>query len=431
MDDNLYFAIVAKLSGDDPYNAISTYITSNYEIDNDSSTMSRKSRIQLAMNKFNKIASRYRLEDDDLIRIKDGFTVIPEYDINDRLSDIYNDVLGGVNKMFYKVKQEKYAIPRRRIEQWLKGNTDSTIFTPKKKKTAISKPILSSRPNERWQADVTHAHIDGDNKKLILTVIDHLTKRVWLDIVENENGPTIYKSIVKAIERAGEAPRILQTDNKILTIATRDMLRNEYGTIHITASSNNPKSVGLVENANKNVKRVLSLILKEKRTTDWSELLDEVEYVINNTYQSSIKMTPNEAVERYDEAAANLYENAIRMMARHGHTTKPYKIGDKVRLSIYVVRPALRKTELRKLTVKDMTAISKALHRDITKITIPNWLPDTYTIIAKRGRYEYMLEHNKDWHDDEGKLLEDYSQYSKGKSKGEKKYFTHDLLKKA
>lgn len=413
MDDNLYKAIVAHLTSTNDHD-IDSYIASHYNVEA-TETMSTRSRVQFAMKKFIRIAKQYEWRNNNLYRVRDSkgntlseqLVVVPESLINEILQESQSITLGGVKKMYYHIKQQGLLISQSRIDRWLKGNTTRSVTAPRKKTQAISKPIVAYAINERWQIDAVHMK----NKRFksqrgyqyILTIVDHLTKRVWLTAMKAQNADNIRDALINAFNEEIEAgrtpPKLIQSDNDATMLAgirkaLTAMKEDGYDIKHIRAGAYNPRSNGLVERMNGIVQQKLTTLMIKDDNPHWAGYVKYVQGSINNSWQSTIKMTPLEALENEELAVIRCVENAQHMRKKYGHRTKPYDIGDRVRIS------------LRKSPGKE--ALAK-------RTGLANWSTEIYTIVGKRGDYEYQLK------DDQGRFKMNKLRII---------WYTHDQLKK-
>jgi hypothetical protein len=83
------------------------------------------------------------------------------------------------------------------------------------KKTITRQQIISSKPNERYQIDISglHAKVKASSGfKYIINCIDHFSKKGFSKLIQNKNAETCYSFILSCIITLG-LPEIIQTDS--------------------------------------------------------------------------------------------------------------------------------------------------------------------------------------------------------------------------
>ena len=95
----------------------------------------------------------------------------------------------------------------------------------------------------------------------------------------------------------------------------------------------NEEKSSIVERWNKTMKNKMWKMFSANNNTVYWDKLDKLVDDYNNTYHSSIKMTPTEASKKENEnkVFANLYDNLIYLKPKN----PKFSIGDKVRISKY------------------------------------------------------------------------------------------------
>lgn len=390
MQNELYNAIVAYHNED--IEPAKQYVQDNYAVSKKAtskSAWSSQDRFRREWSRFIDRANKYYLLDEELNRESDDFTVVKESDVADVLSSIFEEVYGGRDVMFYEVKKRKYAISSRRLTQWLKGDTVHAQYIPPKHE-AVTNPIVSKYPNQRWQIDVTYLKSAYDSStaghtvedfvqlndgfQYILTIVDHFTKRVWLTALRRQTTEVIttalHQAIRSEVSEGREPPKLIQADNaRVLTNAIERMTKY-YPVKRVTSSAYSSRSQGLVERTHREVKRLLSMLMTEHSTKVWTLFIPTVEDIINNRYQSTIRMAPNEAINKTSKAADRIQSSAERMKKKQGPRSKAYNKGDRVRLA--------------------MSAVYEYLRKDSRKLGQPVWTEQIFKIANKRG-YSYQL----------------------------------------
>ncbi|KAJ1530223.1 hypothetical protein ONE63_005150 [Megalurothrips usitatus] len=163
-----------------------------------------------------------------------------------------------------------------------------------KKRGVTVRPLVFSQLNDRVQIDLIdfQSRPDGDFK-FILNYQDHVTKFVVLRPLKQKTAA----EVAHLFTWLG-CPSVLQSDNgREFCNSIINSLRELYPDLKIVhGSPRHSQSQGSVENANKQVQRILETELLERRTTRWVTLLPFVQLKENTAYHEAIKMSPYEAV---------------------------------------------------------------------------------------------------------------------------------------
>ena len=83
--------------------------------------------------------------------------------------------LGGVNALYRQVKRDKtYALTRKDVAAWLRGNRAYTLHKPVRKKYA-RRMTLTRSPDSQWQSDLIDLSIfaaENNGMRYLLTTVD-------------------------------------------------------------------------------------------------------------------------------------------------------------------------------------------------------------------------------------------------------------------
>jgi transposase InsO family protein len=301
--------------------------------------------------------------------------LVPSEQRNEVLNRIYNDPatgLSGRDKLFYRIKQLYAGISRRDIAAFLSAQETAQIHArPPKLRTV--KPIISSKPNERFQMDLidmsTLAYWN-DNTHFILTIIDHFTKRAWAYALKNKGSKAIAKHLDDLFD-SGQVPEILQSDNgKEFNNSDLKAIVQKHKVSQVFSAPYKPNSNGAIERFNQTLKRMLFKYMTNNSTKVYLSALEPILQNYNTSLHRVIKVRPDEAVGEAPKVA-----KAIRQQARQMVTGLPEKIskGTLVRIN-NMHNPDVRKNKL------------------LTKKYTPNYSKEIYRVISGGKGIQYYIE---------------------------------------
>ena len=196
---------------------------------------------------------------------------------------------------------------------------------------ALHKPALKSFPRRYVFSPHVDAIFGSDlmfiGKKAYLIVIDFFSKYLFVRPVNDTKSITISKALLDIFKKSGRKPEKLNTDmGSEYKKETQAMLKQQ-GIDHYF--STNETKVPIAERV---IRTLKSRIARYEDSTGKSFIpyLPELIEGYNNSFHSSIKMTPTEASlkENHDIAFKNLY-------GKHKNIYKQpkYKVGDLVLIS--------------------------------------------------------------------------------------------------
>ena len=168
--------------------------------------------------------------------------------------------------------------------------------------------------------------------KYLLTVIDVFSKYGWIVPLKDKKTESVSVAFDKIFKKSKRKPEKLWTDkgSEFISKHSKDFLRKNNITLYHTQ---NEEKSSIVERWNKTMKNKMWKMFSANNNTVYWDKLDKLVDDYNNSYHSSIKMTPTEASlkENEKQVFANLYGDEIYLKPK-----KPkFSIGDKVRISKY------------------------------------------------------------------------------------------------
>lgn len=272
--------------------------------------------------------------------------VVPEEDIETVLENIYkNPKLGysGGQKLWTYVWQHYLGITSRDVREFLKKYETHQLHQGIHA-AHVTKPIIVSRPGRHWQMDLANLwEYRHHNKGMtyLLVVIDVNSKYIFAEPVKRkfpENVLPALKNIIKEIEQLGlDKPALIQSDNGGEFLGVVDDYLKQQGIKHILSTSHNPRSQAVVERSNGTLKRMIGRWMTDNATRRWTDVLPDIIENYNNSYHSTIRMTPKQALLGDEKTERKVYgrlKKAANKLERRLKTQPQLKIGDYVRLSL-------------------------------------------------------------------------------------------------
>ena len=166
----------------------------------------------------------------------------------------------------------------------------------------------------------------------MLTVIDVFSKYGWIEPLKDKKTESVSLAFEHIFKKSKRKPEKLWTDksSEFISKHFKDFLKKHNITLYHTQ---NEEKSSIVERWNKTMKNKMWKMFSANNNTVYWDKLDKLVDDYNNTYHSSIKMSPTEASKKENkkQVFTNLYEDEIYLKPK-----KPkFSIGDKVGLSKY------------------------------------------------------------------------------------------------
>ena len=203
------------------------------------------------------------------------------------------------------------------------------------KKNFSKRKIISNGIDKIWAADLVEMQkFSKWNKgiKYLLMVIDVFSKYGWIKALKVKRTESVSKAFNEIIEKSKRKPSMLWTDkgSEFISKHFKEFLKKEKITLYHTE---NEEKSSVVERWNRTMRNKMWKMFTANNNTVYWDKLDKLVDDYNNTKQSSVKMTPNEASKQENEEKVfvNLYGDLIYWKPKKTR----FAIGDKVRISKY------------------------------------------------------------------------------------------------
>lgn len=326
-----------------------------------------------------------------------------------KLEELYNNdnnILGKGAYNLFKYIQSKYiGITRNDVQQFIELQSNYQMIQPANHR--VNKPIVSKFPNQLWAIDLIdlQPYMSSNYKaRYIMTVVDIFSRKIWLGKLKKKEAVEARNAFEEICNRATVKPNYLISDNGNEWLGEfREFCQDEDIQQRFTRSYS-PQANGIVERANREVRKILKAFVMKNNNFKWYNLLTAIEDNKNNSYHSSIKGIPNEVWinNKKKLTLRDLPESIVkdnpRLLARVSIVKKVFKqirkfkdqdnfeVGDLVRVkmsSIFAnVRRLVKSGDNKKLVV--------------------TYTPDTFRVskvIIPKGvleRKRYVLENSDD-----------------------------------
>ena len=195
--------------------------------------------------------------------------------------------------------------------------------------------VISYGVDKIWAGDLVEMQKYSKwNKgiKYLLMVIDVFSKYSWIVALKDKKTESVSLAFDHIFKKSKRKPEKLWTDkgSEFISKHFKDFLKKNN--IKLYHTENEEKS-SVVERWNKTMKNKMWRMFSANNYTVYWDKLDKLVDDYNNTYYSSIEMTPTEASKKENEnkVFANLYGDLIYLKPKN----PKFSIGDKVRLSKY------------------------------------------------------------------------------------------------
>ena len=246
------------------------------------------------------------------------------------------------------------------------------IYSKPPRKNYPTNKIVYNSIDEIWSIDLADFsdYKTSNNKgfRYIFIVIDNFSKYLWAIPLKNKYSQTITNEFSNILTTSKRSPLKLESDRGAEFY--NSIFQNFLETKNIQHYSRfTDKGPSIAERVIRTIRNLLKKPVFEKGKADWLSELTSVIKQYNNTIQSSIKMTPNQASKKSNER--KVYSN----LKDKREVRKPkFKLGDLVRTAD--IKRVFSKGDSTNYSYKLYT-ITEVIHDTIPSYRI-NYLPERY-----------------------------------------------------
>ena len=216
------------------------------------------------------------------------------------IQNIYNNIQRGLGQglaSFYRQVCETHLnIKKSETDAFLRRQADYQI-TRIPKRPRVNKPIQAEVPNERWGVDMidmnAYASPANHMRRWILTVVDYFSGKIFARGMTNKRLPTVWTNFQNIMNMNNTVPHIVQADgefNQGVFLANAQAA----GIRFIATNVYTPTSNGMVENANKQIRRIIRAGFVRNNNFIWTPHLAQYISNLNSQVKARSKQSAND-----------------------------------------------------------------------------------------------------------------------------------------
>ena len=254
------------------------------------------------------------------------------------LRRIYYDTGTGykTQERFYKEakKQDKY-ITHKDIKNFLEQQEEYQINKKQKPEKKLQYNITA--PRGYYQADLMFYNKlvkvkANKNNSVILCLVEIATRKGYATAMKDKEAETVLKGLKKILTQIKEPVKAITTDNGSEFKGEFNKYLQDNDIKHYYAQKNDKNTMSIVERFNRTIKQFNNRYFRATKNYNWFEILDDVVYNYNHTYNNNIKGTPEDLTpEQIDLLRSDDIQRNIDVRQR---IMRKIKEGDSVRTRI-------------------------------------------------------------------------------------------------
>ena len=320
--------------------------------------------------------------------------VIPNDKKEETLKRFYDEfkAIGSGKVSFYKKITSHYInINREYCSEFLSKQPIYQMNTEQKHIT--NKPILASSCGERLAVDLVDVknlakHNAGNHH--ILTAIDYFSRKVWARPLQNKKKETVLEGLQSIFDEMTIKPHIIQSDNgsEFKNYYTINWYK-QNGIQHIFTLPYAPESNGLIENFNKQLRKMMREIFIRTNDLNWVDYLQLLCDNKNTQYNSTTKHIPN-TLWNPDSFYTNVKNKTRELPPSLATGFKPEDVRIQARENIKAkAKKQIERTHIDELNIGDhvrvkMSSLYSELRREVKagnkKLINVSYSPEIYRI---------------------------------------------------
>ena len=233
----------------------------------------------------------------------------------------------------------------------------------------VNKPIQAEVPNERWGVDMidmnAYASPANHMRRWILTVVDYFSGKIFARGMTNKRLPTVWTNFQNIMNMNNTVPHILQADgefNQGVFLANAQA----NGIRFIPTNVYTPTSNGMVENANKQIRRIIRAGFVRNNNFTWTPSLAQYISNLNSQVKARSKQSANDlwtqgynplpavhvrhvgrlndnsTLQERQDIHNNYLDRRTARMLQTGAVARNFNVGDSVRIRLENVSTLMR-----------------------------------------------------------------------------------------
>jgi len=255
------------------------------------------------------------------------------------LRDLYYNVTSpvaytGLTAIWKQIKNDKKdkEITKDDLVKWLDEQYTYSLHKPYKRPSVYRKTITPG-VDDLWQADLVEMREFSESNEgynYLLCVIDCYSKYAWCIPMKTKTGLETRDAFEKIFDI--DTPNKMHFDEgkEFYNEKVKSLLKERNVEFYSTASD---KKAAIVERFNRTLKGRMWKYFTANETRKWIDILDKLVDDYNNSFHTTIKMTPIEA--RRPENTARVWNNIYGAYLTAKYETPKFKEGQTVRIHKY------------------------------------------------------------------------------------------------
>ena len=234
----------------------------------------------------------------------------------------------GISKIY---KFYNNVIPIKDIKKFLRSNNAYTLHAKSFKKQY--NPSFIKYKGQQFQLDlidVNNLSQKNNGIKFLLTVICSFTKKAWINTLKSKKSGEVLNAFQKILKESGKKPHSILTDSGgEFSLVIKWCLKNNIKTYLPYSSFHG----AIIERFNQSIKNRIYNWMDQYKTEKYSPHLQDILIGYNNSYHSSIGVSPNVAWNN-KSTHPQIREKLQTYFSKFSRKHPKLKIGDIVRIRL-------------------------------------------------------------------------------------------------
>ena len=216
------------------------------------------------------------------------------------------------------------------------------VVTTKTREETIK--LTATEPGEKIYIDICGPLNETfRKKKYIIGIIDHFSRYISLTAISRQDEETIKEIILtKWILKLG-APKEIHVDcGKAFESKGMKEFAEEMEIKLVFSSPYHHNTNGMIERQFRTMRDLINASVKEKKQKDWAQILPDIEFTLNATFQKTIGRSPAEIMLGRKICRERWYGNTRSQQKEHPKTEheivyptrRSFDIGDEVLVEV-------------------------------------------------------------------------------------------------
>lgn len=304
-----------------------------------------------------KLQEKYKyFELGDGVLVRDGKLLITSEAVPKVIEGYYNKTFFGMNKLYQYLRDRYFGISQATVFDFVRNNKISQVHRLPQNVPSLK----NTKPRPMPKKPMTWLQVDLSfyRDKVLLVVIDILSKYLWVKILNNKEASTVTRAM-RTYLGSHPKPSVVQTDNGSEFQDEFNLLMKTYKIKHIKSKPFSPTSQGIVERVNGPIKNATEKFVTSKggNPSGWQKFMIEWVGTYNNSEHSATRFKPNKLREGTDEevniALGNIEKQAEPMIEERQELAEKIKfpeVGNHVRIKL------AKKSKLSKASVPQFSS---------------------------------------------------------------------------